>query len=205
MYIIGIDPGASGAIAIISSESGEPITVYDMPMRFLMQRKKSKEKKSKYLKDGITLRKKQKKIKQDSRRVLDSAALALLLRPYLGKIEHCLLEHVSSRTAQGVKSVFSFGECFGAIKGVLEALSINYKMTTPISWQKEFGAVIKKDINDNKAKKEFIYSICKNIYPEVEYHGPKGGLRDGRSDALLIARYIYKLKENVITVGLTPF
>ena len=38
----------------------------------------------------------------------------------------------------------------------------------------------------NYIKKE-VADIASRLYPKAELHGPKGGLLDGRSDALMIA------------------
>lgn len=201
IYHIGIDPGKNGAVSVIHRD-GTPIEVFDMPTRFLMPRKK-REKRSKHLADGVTPRKKQAPIKQDLRSVLDAKTLHQKLLPYSDKIAICALEHVSSHTGQGVKSVFTFGESLGAIKGVLESLGINYFLVTPKTWQDEFGlAGLTKDKDIHK---ENIFKKSMEFYPDVSYHGPRGGLRDGRSDAMLICRYGLIHGPNGKWVGEPPF
>lgn len=193
MYFIGIDPGSSGAIAIID-KNDKPVAVHDMPMRYLMPRKKAK-----ITKTG----KKLKTPKQDSRKVLDAKVIAKILGPYVKNITWCVLESVNSRSAQGVKSVFSFGERFGALKGVLESLGVNYHMTAPVVWQKHFDLTGKKeDLGEHKIN---IMKKCRGFYPDIEYHGPKGGLKDGRSDALLLARYGKINQKHGQWTGESPF
>lgn len=201
MYFIGIDPGSSGAVSILKSD-GSIEYVFDMPMRFLIKRKK-RERKSKYLADGKTLRKKVSPIKQDNRKVLDAKLLFRNLLPYKDNVSVCVLEFVSSHSRQGVKSMFSFGEIVGAIKGVLESLGINYRMVTPITWQKSFDLTGKNKTKDEH--KQDIMILSQSFYPNIEYHGSKGGLKDGRSDSLLIARYGFNNKGQGNWIGMGPF
>lgn len=200
-YYIGIDPGKSGAISILNKD-GDPLEVIDMPTRYLMKRK-VRVAKSKYLADGVTLRKKAAPIKQDARRVLDARKLYDLLKPYVENLAFCGMEQVSSQTGQGVSSSFSFGEVFGAIKGVLESLGINYGLIQPKTWQKEF--LPPEKAKDKDEHKNNIMLVAKSFYPNVSYHGPQGGLRDGRSDSLLIARYVWMMGDKSKWVALRPF
>jgi hypothetical protein len=39
-------------------------------------------------------------------------------------------------------------------------------------------------------KKKFVASIALQLYPKAPLFGPKGGLLDGRADALMIAHYL---------------
>jgi len=56
----------------------------------------------------------------------------------------------------------------------------------PKKWQKTIG-VTKK----GKEIKKEVASICSRLYPDAEIYGPKGGLLDGKSDALMIAHYAF--------------
>lgn len=194
MFYIGIDPGSHGAIAILS-EFGDVVAVHDMPMRYLIKRK-IVEKKPKYLADGVTLRKKV-KVKQDTRKVVDGKQLYDILFEYSKNGVFCVMEFVSSQTGQGVKSMFSFGESVGCVKGVLESLSIEYRLVSPVSWQKHFLLTG----GDKTNHKQRIYEKCREIYPEVNYHGKFGGMKDGRSDALLIAKYYFDANEGATFVA----
>lgn len=91
------------------------------------------------------------------------------------------LEKVASRTAQGVKSVFSFGQRFGELIGMLETLGINYTLIAPQTWQRAIGV-------EPKSGKTGIHSVVSEHYPQ-DLTGPRGGLLDGRCDALGIALY----------------
>lgn len=55
---------------------------------------------------------------------------------------------------------------------------------TPKKWQKFIGVTAKGD-----AIKKNVAEIAARLYPNAQLHGPRGGLLDGRSDALMIAHY----------------
>lgn len=91
------------------------------------------------------------------------------------------LEHVGAMPGQGVTSMFSFGENFGYIKGLLEAFGISYELVRPQRWKKEFGI----------SEKNQSIEVCKRLFPGVpllknarckKYH-------DGMAEALLMAEY----------------
>lgn len=189
MYYIGIDPGLEGAVAIID-ENGVVIGVHDIPTRYLIKRKKV-EKKPKYLADGVTLRK-QTKIKQDTRKVVDGKKLFDILSQYTSSQCRCALEFVSSHSGQGVKSTFSFGESFGCIKGVLESIGIDYNLLSPMCWQGNFALTG----GDKSFHKERIMNKCKEYFPDINYYGKMGGVKYGRSDALLIAKYYLDMNDS---------
>lgn len=201
MYYIGIDPGSTGAISVIN-DSGDVIEVVDMPMRYLMPRK-SRAKKSKYLADGKTLRKKEPALKQDSRKVLDAKELYKIISKYNPNEVFCALELVSSKRGQGIKSTFTFGESFGCIKGVLESAGINYHLISPLSWQGYFELSGKS--LEKPEHKISIMNHCLSIYPDAKLFGSRGGVKDGRSDAILIARYAYENKVTGNWFGAPPF
>lgn len=94
-----------------------------------------------------------------------------------------VVEQVSSRTAQGVKSVFSFGQRLGEIEGMLITLNLPWATVTPQKWQKFCGVI-------PKSGKPGIYTAISEIYPDALLLGPKGGIRDGRCDALSMAHFL---------------
>ena len=92
MKIIGIDPGLSGAIAIL--ENNKVLNIFEMPV--MSEGKKNK-------------------------RQLNSAQLVKLLKDNIMKNEEVsvVVEQVNAMPGQGVTSMFNFGQTFGAIKGYL--------------------------------------------------------------------------------------
>lgn len=94
-----------------------------------------------------------------------------ILKPYVGNVSWCVLENVNSRSAQGVKPVFSFGERFGALKGVLESMGVNYHMVNPGAWQKYYDLIGKgKDVVEHQVN---IKNKCHSYYPDVNYYGQR--------------------------------
>ena len=95
MRVIGIDPGLSGAIAIL--EEKKVIGVFEMPV--MAEGKKNK-------------------------RQLNSAQLVNIIQDNLNNKEEAIIvvEQVNAMPGQGVTSMFNFGQTFGAIKGVCAAL-----------------------------------------------------------------------------------
>lgn len=94
----------------------------------------------------------------------------------------CCLEHVSAMPGQGVTSMFSFGQNFGWIQGLLQAFGISYELVRPQKWKKEFS--ITGDKNTSIA-------VCKRLFPDVSLY-PSSRCRkesDGLAEALLMAEY----------------
>lgn len=77
------------------------------------------------------------------KRQVDAQKLSNILRVYPDAI--CYLEKVASRPGQGVGSVFSFGDTYGAIRGVLGALNIPTYYVSPQKWKKELKISSKED------------------------------------------------------------
>ena len=114
--VIGIDPGASGAIALLVG--GVLISVHDMPTVTVERNKAQK-------------------------RQVCPAGLSLLMQQLSPHKAIC--EKVGARPGQGVSSMFSFGRSVGIIEGVLAAKQIPVTFVTPQSWQKQSGAAKGKD------------------------------------------------------------
>jgi hypothetical protein len=93
-----------------------------------------------------------------------------------------ILESVHSMPGQGVKSMFSMGQRLGELEGMLQALSISYDLVKPQKWHKACNIPPKSN------KKQIAQHMLK-LYPQAELYGPKGGLLDGRSDALGLMHY----------------
>ena len=127
MRHIGIDPGLSGAIAIISDDS---LKVFDMPTMTVDRNGKAK-------------------------RQVSANELADLLSLYDGKDCHVYCERVSAMAGQGVTSVFSFGRSFGMIEGILATLKIPVTFVAPATWVKGVGRGPGKDASRARAMELF--------------------------------------------------
>lgn len=91
------------------------------------------------------------------------------------------LEHVHAMPGQGVNSMFTFGQGFGFIQGVLTALSIPYELVTPQKWKKEFSITSDKNTS---------IEVCKRMFPEVSLRPDRARKdSDGMAEALLMAEY----------------
>ena len=114
MKIIGIDPGLSGAIAIL--ENKKVLNIFDMPI--MAEGKKNK-------------------------RQLNSAQLVDLLKKIVTEKDeiYVVVEQVNAMPGQGVTSMFNFGQTFGAIKGVCAALSLPIFFVRPSKWKKYFELI----------------------------------------------------------------
>ena len=104
------------------------------------------------------------------------------------------IENVHSMHGMSAKSNFGFGKNIGMITAVAELFRNELSNTvTPKVWQKYIGVTAK-----GKAIKKQVAKIAQYLYPQAELHGKRGGLLDGRSDALMIAYYgLHNLKEKV--------
>ena len=125
MKIIGIDPGLSGAIAIL--ENNNVLNIFDMPV--MSEGKKNK-------------------------RQLNSALLVSLLKENLTSSEEVsvVVEQVNAMPGQGVTSMFNFGQTFGAIKGICAALDLPIFFVRPSKWKKHFELInSSKDSSRTKA------------------------------------------------------
>ena len=95
-----------------------------------------------------------------------------------------MIEDVKSLFGMSAKSNFSFGYNVGVVNTLALASEVAVDNVMPKKWQKHVGVRAKgKDI------KKDVASICDRLYPHVSIRGPKGGLQDGKSDALMIAHY----------------
>ena len=94
----------------------------------------------------------------------------------------CCLEHVGARPGQGVTSMFSFGENFGFIQGLLTAYSIPFELVRPQKWKKEFSIT---------ADKNSSIAVCKRLFPDVSLLPTARCTKDndGIAEALLMAEY----------------
>ena len=125
MKIIGIDPGLSGAIAVL--ENNNVLNIFDIPV--MSEGKKNK-------------------------RQLNSALLVNLLRENIIKDEEVavVVEQVNAMPGQGVTSMFNFGQTFGAIKGICAALEFPIYFVRPSKWKKYFELInSSKDSSRTKA------------------------------------------------------
>ena len=99
MFIIGIDPGISGAICFF--EDGKIVDVIEMPS--MSEGKKNK-------------------------RQVNGNQLCNEIKSRISEINYekvcVVVEHVTAMPGQGVTSMFNFGQSFGLIKGICSAMQL---------------------------------------------------------------------------------
>jgi crossover junction endodeoxyribonuclease RuvC len=115
------------------------------------------------------------------KRQVDAQKLSNILRVYPDLV--CYLEGVASRPGQGVASVFSFGDTYGAIRGVLGALNIPVYTVSPSKWKKALEVSSKEDS----------LKASKDLFPLVSFKKKDHNI----AEALLIAYYGQKERKNV--------
>ena len=134
MKIIGIDPGLSGAIAIL--EDNKVLNIFDMPV--MAEGKKNK-------------------------RQLNSAQLVNIIRENTVPEDEIvvIVEQVNAMPGQGVTSMFNFGQTFGAIKGVCAALNLPIFFVRPSKWKKYFE-LINASKDSSRTKVIEMYPLLSN-------------------------------------------
>ena len=114
MKIIGIDPGLSGAIAVL--EDNKVLNIFDIPV--MSEGKKNKKQ-------------------------LNSAFLVSLLKQNSSKNEEIavVVAQVNAMPGQGVTSMFNFGQSFGVLKGVCAAMQLPIFFVRPAKWKRHFDLI----------------------------------------------------------------
>lgn len=117
--------------------------------------------------------------------VNDANKASVLLRVSVNTI----LEKVNAMPKQGVTSMFSFGRNFGQWLAMLQILQLPYHLLPPQQWRK--GIVYPSDGEPKAAA----FKAFQRLFPECidQVKGAKGGVKDGRVDAALMAYRAYTL------------
>ena len=116
-YILGIDPGITGAIAVYGPEADYVLGVWDMPTCERLYGK------------GLQV---------------DPVGLyRLIYQDIQVSPEHyrIAIENVGPMPKQGVTSSFNFGHSIGILQGVLAGTGIDVEYIHPVTWKKMFGLV----------------------------------------------------------------
>ena len=125
MKRLGIDPGLSGAIAIL--ENKKVLTLFDMPV--MAEGKKNKKQ-------------------------LNSAQLVKIIQENTLKEEDIsvVVEQVNAMPGQGVTSMFNFGQSFGVLKGICSAMRLPMFFVRPAKWKRYYNLInSEKDASRTRA------------------------------------------------------
>ena len=126
-YLLGIDPGLSGALALYDPMM-ESLETYPMPV----------------IKAGTA-----------SKRVVDELELARMIDSFSGSIKKVVIERVHAMPKQGVTSVFTFGMGYGILRGIVAANFLPVEYVTPQKWKKGLRVPALKDGSRARASEIF--------------------------------------------------
>lgn len=110
MIVLGVDPGLSGALALLDTDTGI-FDIIDMPVHRLARNGKAK----------------------------NELALYDLAAWITTKPDAAYVERVGSMPGQGVSSCFSFGKSTGAVLGIIAARQIPITEVAPVTWKRALG------------------------------------------------------------------
>jgi hypothetical protein len=110
---IGIDPGLSGALAVLAPD-GTLEALWDTPTLTLRSRRRLRQE-------------------------YDMPGLVALLAPYGGPQTHVMIEESQSMPGQGVRSMFTCGLGLGVWLGILAAVALPHTRIRPHIWKKALG------------------------------------------------------------------
>ena len=111
MFILGIDPGNSGAIA---SYDGKDVVIIDMPII---------------------------KAKSRGNEIVWSQLANDFIKAEFYMADHAFIEKVGAMPGQGVASMFKFGYAAGGVRGIIAANWIAVTLVTPPVWKKFQGLI----------------------------------------------------------------
>lgn len=124
MRVLGVDPGAYGALALLAD--GALVRVVDMPIVIVRRGKTDKAEV-----DGHSL-----------------ARLVSEMAPDIG-----IVELVGGMTGQSASAAFNFGRSAGAPEYIMQALGVRTERVAPIRWKKALNIKPGKDDSRHAAMK----------------------------------------------------
>lgn len=122
-WVIGIDPGLTGGIAVLDQDGGLQ-ALSDLPI--------IRDGKLSWV-DGVRLQ-------------------SFLMDTLTCRSARALVERVQAFPKQGRSSAFNFGVGFGSILSLLQARHISIELVTPQSWKRAMGLTNDKQVSLDKAR-----------------------------------------------------
>ncbi len=101
-----------------------------------------------------------------------------------------IVENVHAMPGQGVTSMFSFGYSTGSLQQALASAKIPFTLVQPATWKALYG--LRGGAENKAASVDKAVELFPNHKPL--FFGPKGGPKDGRAEAALLAHYGSKLR-----------
>lgn len=124
MMILGIDPGAGGALAFIDTEHWL-LALYDMPHFTEV-------------------------VNGKNRKRVDIDRLVQIIREHQ-PVKKISTERVHAMPQMDVKSIFTFGRFYGQLEMLAAAEGIEFKDTDPAVWKRKMGVNSDKDLSRHRA------------------------------------------------------
>lgn len=118
--ILGVDPGAHGALVLYDPASHSVCWAQNIPVLTLLRNGKNKTS-------------------------LNLAALVATIKEIAPRVKHAFLELVGPMPKQGVSSVWAFSRCDTALETAVVAAGIPYTRVSPAVWKKATGTPADKD------------------------------------------------------------
>lgn len=114
--VLGIDPDAYGALALVDRETGALVELLDMPS-----------------------------LELKPARLVDVAQLAVILDEWSTRIGDAYIERAWARPTDPPSFAFRVGHNYGALCGVVRAHFIRLHLPSPQAWKKAMGVTSEKD------------------------------------------------------------
>lgn len=180
LIVLGIDNGFKGAITVLNEK--RELLIHDIPT---ITEKRGKSNKQRYDDHAVAdiLRKYAKKNSLPDRFKEESI---------VGDDDYIIayVEQATPRPAQkhgSPQGNFQTGYGSALFKTILRIFEIPFEEVDAKIWQKHFF----KALHGNDDTKSMSVETARRLFPtqQSEFSGPRGGVKDGRSDAALIAEY----------------
>lgn len=156
-FILGVDPGFSGAWCVTEIEQNKA-TIHDM-----LDMPK--------LAEGALV------FSSRKRPEIDGVKVATFVKRWAPHLRLAVVEDVFAMPEQGLSSTFRFGAGFGLIIGVLSCLEIRTLRAKPAVWKAQMGVTADKRTSIIKARE--LAPESQKLFDKRKY--------DGRAEALLLA------------------
>lgn len=145
-YVIGIDPGLSGALALYHSPSGQ-LVVEDMPTFQLAKGKKAK-------------------------RFLDYGMVGRIISDWARDFHpRAFIELVGVMPGQGIASAFDFGRTTGALIQACASALISFEQVTPQVWKRAMGIATGSGKDASRARASNLFPRHAALFSRVKDDG----------------------------------
>jgi crossover junction endodeoxyribonuclease RuvC len=169
---LGIDPGITGAIAMLDGDTNE-VELFDTPL--------------------VTI-----KAGKSLKNEMNAAQVALMMQSITaGKEAMVTIEKVQAmpgggERTMGATSAFNFGKGFGIWLGIIAALQLPFEQVHPMTWKSAVLRGMPKEKDASRVR-------AMELFPKAAKHLSRK--KDhGRADALLLAVYGKRCHENPMRV-----